>query len=324
MKELSFNKNKLLEKYNPIFAMAYGSGIFKQKGYSTNAKPMLDFVFGVDNTNWHVNNYVQNKEDYSLIMGYIIKSLNQNLLEKIQQAGAGVFYNPLIPFEDQKIKYGVIMNSTLIDDLIRWDSLYIAGRLHKPTFIFKSTPKIDEAIKINLESVVNVSLLMLPEKFTKDELGIMITKISYLGDTRGLFENPQKIKNIYEPNKEEFDKIYHDTLQNKCFKNAIAFLNDDCIQQNMDLEIRDNLHKSLPSNLFNVNPDFRFNFPSKTKEDYSLHLRNSISAIVKASSGAQTMKGILTAGPIKSVKYAFPKVYKGIAPRIKSFFKFNQ
>lgn len=41
----------------------------------------------------------------------------------------------LNPSSLQIIKYGVISTEALIDDLMHWKTLYVAGRLHKPVSI---------------------------------------------------------------------------------------------------------------------------------------------------------------------------------------------
>ena len=37
--------------------------------------------------------------------------------------------------EERPVKYGVISISALKNDLLKWDSLYASGRLHKPVII---------------------------------------------------------------------------------------------------------------------------------------------------------------------------------------------
>lgn len=51
--------------------------------------------------------------------------------------GAGVWFSqkPIFSFFFQVIKYGVISTDTLIDDLLHWKTLYVAGRLQKPVNI---------------------------------------------------------------------------------------------------------------------------------------------------------------------------------------------
>uniref|UniRef100_A0A4W5QMY5 Phosphatidate cytidylyltransferase, mitochondrial n=1 Tax=Hucho hucho TaxID=62062 RepID=A0A4W5QMY5_9TELE len=115
-------------------AFAYGSGVFKQNGTSQGqmGKNMLDFVFAVDDpVTWHTMNLMQNRKHYS-----VLKFLGPRKISRIQdEHGAGVYYNTLVPVDGRIIKYGVISTDSLIDDLLHWKTMYIAGRLHKPVCV---------------------------------------------------------------------------------------------------------------------------------------------------------------------------------------------
>ena len=123
-KQLSFDSKELLRDYqNPDFAMAYGSGVFKQEGYKEDEKPMIDMVFGVrDTKDWHYTNKLINGDDYSTLMRF----MPSFILERVQKAGAGIYYHPYVPRGDIEIKYGVISRQDIIDDLKNWKTLYVA------------------------------------------------------------------------------------------------------------------------------------------------------------------------------------------------------
>ncbi|XP_050568690.1 phosphatidate cytidylyltransferase, mitochondrial isoform X2 [Cygnus atratus] len=130
---------------------AYGSGVFRQAGPSAghSENNMLDFVFAVDDSvTWHMMNLLKNKSHYSFL-----KVFGPKQISNIQSYGAGIYYNTLVPcngrnfwswlpcFDDNlwklrmcklMIKYGVISTDALIDDLLHWRTLYVAGRLQKP------------------------------------------------------------------------------------------------------------------------------------------------------------------------------------------------
>lgn len=64
------------------------------------------------------------------------------------------------------IKYGVIGTQLLYDDLQRWDSLYIAGRMQKPVLMLKDYAKLPSARKNNLDAALTMALLLLPQQFS--------------------------------------------------------------------------------------------------------------------------------------------------------------
>lgn len=67
----------------------------------------------------------------------------------------------------QLIKYGVITEDDLVADLQTWDTLYMAGRLHKPVTTARTTDRVEEARDANLEHAVRVALLLLPGTFSE-------------------------------------------------------------------------------------------------------------------------------------------------------------
>lgn len=126
MPELSFDRERFLTKYRPDFAMAYGSGVFQQEGYTEDEKPMVDIVMAVDDPEkWHRDNLLRNPEDYSAFA----RKAGPKFVAWFQEKAAGLYYNPFVNFEGQQVKYGVISTKRLVSDLLFWDSLYVAGRM---------------------------------------------------------------------------------------------------------------------------------------------------------------------------------------------------
>ena len=122
------------------------------------------------------------------------------------------------------IKYGVVKLDTLQRDLLSWDSLYIAGRLHKPVTILtpSSSPSssslpssaaaaaaaaaasatVAAAQRLNLESALRVGLLLVEEeRFSLRQLLRVVCGLSYEGDVRiGLAEDSSKVERIVQGN----------------------------------------------------------------------------------------------------------------------------
>lgn len=262
------------------YAFAYGSGVFPQskptgrvptpeeiRAIHPKAPPavvraqdgtpkMIDFIFGVSHTqHWHSLNMKQHRDHYSALA-----SLGSGAVSFVQdKLGAGVYFNPYVVVNGILVKYGVVQLDTLERDLTQWDTLYLAGRLHKPVKILRDDPRIRFANQINLLSALRTALLLLPPSFTEEELYATIAGISYLGDPRMALptENPRKVKNIVGNNMANFRRLYLpliETLPNVDFNDPAASAKDWVwdteknlkLIQDMDPVKRGNMVRRLP------------------------------------------------------------------------------
>ena len=262
------------------YAFAYGSGVFPQsksdgrvpteaeiKAIHPKAPPsiqraqdgtpkMIDFIFGVTFTqHWHSLNLHQHRDHYSAL-----GSLGSGAVSYVQDGwGAGVYFNPYVVVNGILIKYGVVNLDTLCTDLSEWQTLYLAGRLHKPVKILRDDARVRLANQINLLSALRTALLLLPPDFSEHELYSTIAAISYVGDPRMRLptENPHKVANIVDNNMSNFRRLYApliETLPNAQFNDSRCqsrgWLDDaDAdmrLAQDMDPVRRANMVRRLP------------------------------------------------------------------------------
>ena len=176
--------------------MAYGSGVFQQDNSLDMRNNMTDFIIGVNNSlQWHEDNLRRHPGHYSSLA----RLGGAGRVAKCQEDyGARFYFNTLVPWRDKGlIKYGVINRRHLEDDLLNWTTLYLAGRLHKPVKILECDPKLKSILNRNLMSALKVSLVLLPESFTEEELFLTVASISYMGDFRmTVGEDRNKVSNI--------------------------------------------------------------------------------------------------------------------------------
>jgi hypothetical protein len=66
------------------------------------------------------------------------------------------------------IKYGVVGADVLLRDLRGWDTLYIAGRLHKPVLHLARDAELAAAAEANLAAALAAGLLLLPARFSTE------------------------------------------------------------------------------------------------------------------------------------------------------------
>lgn len=309
-----------------ISAFAYGSAVFTQESNSDMKNNMLDVVFIVDNAlRWHKSNLQMNRSHYSMFARSIGPSFIASLQENL---GAKMYYNTLVPWNGQMIKYGVITQTRLKEDLLHWQSLYSSGRLQKPVkFLSSISDQIQSCLDTNLKHALNASLLCLPEKFSVEDLFMQITRLSYDGDFRMIIgENKNKVSNIVKPNIELFRKLYYSHLINDKF----IHIDKDIIIQDLNPETRFARLRQLPCNVKSRIVNWQmswlsfqtFNNPSNEMQDailYSLahnqiktqeSVQKATRSIVRYSSITQSSKGILTTGISKSLIYSGKKLAK--------------
>ncbi|KAG2197992.1 hypothetical protein INT47_004959, partial [Mucor saturninus] len=322
--ELKLQLKNVVSQFNaPVrYAVAYGSGVFHQSGYDEKKKPMVDFIFGVSHPgHWHALNIQQNPHHYSSVR-WLGSGAVTLLQEKI---GAGVYFNPYVQVNGMNIKYGVVSIEKLCKDLIDWETLYLAGRMHKPVKILRDDSRVRLANQVNLTEAVRVALLTLPEKFSEKELYDRIAGISYKGDFRMIIgENPNKVQNIVSTQMENFHRLYYgllDDLPN------VTTLNGGQLQQSDNPRYRGLMVKKLPKTLYdkvirqhrNYACSHQIDIPQDMTAVYeqvaqSEALRNyiddSLTEIIAGTAITQSIKGIFTAGTLKTGRYAGAKLSK--------------
>ncbi len=369
------------------YAFAYGSGVFPQSKADgrvpTEAEiravhpkapasvqraqdgtpKMIDFIFGVTFTqHWHSLNLNQHRDHYSAL-----GSLGSGAVTYVQdKLGAGVYYNTYVVVNGILIKYGVVNLDALCRDLTDWDTLYLAGRLHKPVKILRDDARVRLANQMNLLSALRVALLLLPPSFTERELYSTIAGISYLGDPRMRFptESPRKVADIVGNNTPNFRRLYApliETLPNVEFDDPACrergWLSDPeadvRLRQDMDPVKRGNMVRRLPK-AFRSRLYFQYQkklaipgdefdrmmevsrsegadgfrrqqgggFERRIAQDEPEQLRKYVRQVIQQTvnwpSTTQSIKGVLTVGIKKSLRYLGEKWGKWRASKAKS------
>lgn len=311
---------RILQRFpkNLAYCFAYGSGVKKQASYDDRAQKnaMVDLIVCVDDElQFHGENLELNPGDYSF-MRYFGKSFIANY----QDYAAGVYFNTLIPIDDTcTIKYGVIRTSNLCDDLCHWTHLYVAGRLQKPveTLIAPTNPKILTGLEENLDMSLRLALLLLPEKFSYFDLFHEIANISYYGDFRMVFgEQPDKVRNIVEPQLGAFLRLYAPHMQKlKHCLNVPDYQNvvDQQLEQSKEAAVYAEHLAAMPSNYRDAMDEedgVAIIDTLRVINNNDFQLRGAIRNINFGNSIRQSAKNILTAGFVKSARYSARKVMK--------------
>ena len=299
------------------FAMAYGSGVKPQLGREEETLT-LDMVIAVDNIEaWHKANRSCFPEDYSRL-GQLVQAF-PGIRRKLQQAGSGIWYHPDLEMEGgQRVKYGVMETQRLVNDLLFWKDIYVAGRMHKPIDIRKMSPTVRQAQGKNLANALRVGLLLSEGGVVHErDLLLNIAGISYKGDTRKniagkRFEKPGKVESLVDGNLAEHKALYAEMLAaprrlvpETGLSPVSVMFNGDAAQ--LWVNDDDDVSRALASELpIGYSRDLMAMSRPEIVEETLLF----IATRVKAGSWAQTLKGGLTAHKF-GVPYAWAKYKKG-------------
>ncbi|CAL1713162.1 unnamed protein product [Somion occarium] len=308
------------------YAFAYGSGVFEQDGYTTanpasKDGPMLDFMFAVTHaSHWHSINMNQFPGHYPLYS----RMLGSSFVSRVEDITPGVWFNAFVPMKGVTIKYGVTTVDNLCSDLLNWNSLYLAGRMHKPIRIIKDDARVRLTQQVNLTSAIRTALLTLPENFSETELFERIAGFSYAGDIRMLLpaENRGKVGNIVRTQGPQFRELYHRLVV--ALPGVHWPAHSSNIQQDLAPHTRAVHLRKLPKNLLSHLTEHyaSADIPPREVDEsmywtrlasdpkLSLAIQHELEGIVRYPSTVQTIKGVVSAGFGKSLRYAGNKVGK--------------
>ncbi|KAG8385078.1 hypothetical protein BUALT_Bualt03G0004100 [Buddleja alternifolia] len=216
----------LLEILPPVeFCCIYGSSLHPNNSDKTS---MIDHILGVaDPQQWHTQVFL---DCALLILHFIIKNLKMNrnhyaswmvhlggarlITEVADDIGVGVHFNPFVCHNNQMFKYGVVRMHDLVQDVLGWERFYLSGRLQKPVNIIVDNLNIENLNSVNLKAATSAALLLLPSKFSEEELYAKICSLSYMGDLRMLFaEDKNKVKKIVQGQFKLFQTMYDPLLK---------------------------------------------------------------------------------------------------------------
>lgn len=331
-------QHQILKRFPKVeFAFGYGSKVMPQ-AHDNAQHSMIDLIFVVANSrSWHAQNLEANPSDYSACF----RALGPDIITKFQRhptLGAQVYYNPFVSIQHDVplVKYGVIEISDLIQDLENWTSLYLSGRMHKPIFpLTQEVPAtLERAMQHNHEAALNVSLLLCSSlddssqsssidttiRIHEHELYNILTGLSYLGDFRMQVpggENPHKVRNIVQGQMQDLSRMYAPMFDRSC---AIRTYDPETRVLEIDVsrETRAKLYrdaKHFPSTVAQTlglgQEDNQHILENLVQDHHSnVALREALGSIVRRSSQIQSLKGICTAGLVKSITYVQRKLSK--------------
>ncbi|KAE7996407.1 hypothetical protein FH972_001136 [Carpinus fangiana] len=306
------------------FCCVYGSALHPNNHEKST---MVDYVLGVsDPEQWHSQNLKMNKRHYASWLAHLGGA--RMITQIADEIGVGVHFNPFVSWNDKMFKYGVVRMHDLVQDILNWERFYLSGRLQKPVRILVDNLDLENVNSSNLRAAVSAALLLLPPKFTEEDLYAKICSLSYMGDLRMLFaEDKNKVKKIVQGQFDLFQSRYKSFLEEYEAKELLRLTSygspQTNISQDCGLPVARHLVNTLP-------PMVRSQIGMKLGEKKKLSdsgqvihevligsrdeaakcMQKVLRQKVMFSSARQAVSGLLTAGGVNSIRYLANKMCK--------------
>ncbi|XP_043810726.1 phosphatidate cytidylyltransferase, mitochondrial isoform X2 [Manihot esculenta] len=306
------------------FCCVYGSALHPN---NYDKSSMVDYILGVsDPQQWHSENLKLNGDHYASWMVHFGGA--KLITEVAEEIGVGVHFNPFITWKGKMLKYGVVRMHDLVQDIMNWKRFYLCGRLQKPVHILFDNLDIGNVNSVNLRAALSAALLILPSKFTEEDLYSKICSLSYMGDLRMLFaEDKNKVKKIVQGQFGLFQSMYTPLLQEYEAKELLRFSSFNSHQANISqdcgLSVTRSLVRALPplvrskmgmklgeENVLTDSGRVLREVLIGSREEAARCMQNVIRRTVMVSSLRQAASGLLAVGGINSTRYLASKMRK--------------
>ncbi|KAG7351014.1 ribosomal large subunit pseudouridine synthase B [Nitzschia inconspicua] len=314
---LQDNVVSLFPKDHLVYCFGYGSGVFSQtlKDATRKHEGMLDLILVVnDTTSFHEANMKVFPHHYAPWLRWGGPSLATKVQRHFPLSDAHVLFH--VVDDPVPMKYGVVDQQDLVHDLINWDTLYLSGRLHKPTLALVDPPPdwFLEGQHQNLRAATSAALLLMgpigKSDRTWETFCRNVASLSYTGDFRMQVggEDPQKLnKLVAAPGQMlRFQQIYRPYLERFETDDAVTVCSDAINWDDSNPDTLDYFQSHLPASI-------KDHLPIASNANHvAAALSAALAARVAPAARHQSLKGIATLGLGKSLQYASAKLSKGL------------
>uniref|UniRef100_A0A2N9H2S4 Phosphatidate cytidylyltransferase, mitochondrial n=1 Tax=Fagus sylvatica TaxID=28930 RepID=A0A2N9H2S4_FAGSY len=344
------------------FCCVYGSALHPN---NREKSTMVDYILGVsDPEQWHSQNLKMNKNHYA---SWMVHLGGAKLITQIaDEIGVGVHFNPFVTWNDKMFKYGVVRMHDLVQDILNWERFYLSGRLQKPSMLNPALPRlgfsvtsnrststdrellfataaerpyalvnilvdnldIENVNSSNLRAAMSAALLLLPPKFSEEDLYAKICSLSYMGDLRMLFaEDRNKVKKIVQGQFGLFHSKYKPFLEEYEAKEFLRLGSSGSHQKNISQDCGSSVACSLVNSL---PPMVRNQMGMKlgekkkltesgriirevligSREEAAKCMQKVLRRTVMVSSTRQAVSGLLAVGGVNAVREVFTRINK--------------